>query len=443
MVAGRRLWLPLIICVFLGGIFFWFLAGRLTYLDPKVEINPGRLYTLDFWDYPLPLVWEDGTTYLEFVQEIIADFRDKYPNVMVNYHPLSFDGGQGELTHALQAGTPPDVYSEPFPRRIIHHQGLQIPITGYMVPEDEALYHPRVMALMEEKEDIWAWPIWVSPEIWVGNRQILEAGGLDLDQVQTLGWNWEDFYALAGEVKQVFGDIPAFFLGPEVKSFCNLLYNNGLIGNMDRDICLNMAEETAAFFHILYKEGLWQASEERQSWLKEFWEGRIAIVGPVNTWVIRGSEARIQQTRHDQEPVFLPPPHGIGAKEYMKPTVAQVSVFRQRRYRGADKVKAAMEFARFFSHRLGHGVAPVLWALPAYDPWGQVDNEGTELSAANIRFLLRSQNYLLPPTVKQNPWECEKWQKEVLAPRLQKLLKGEISPREFAALIEEELKNES
>lgn len=440
MFAKRRLRLVFTLCVLLVAIASLFFFGQLIYLDPQVEINPGRRYSLEFWDYPLPLIWEDGTTYQEVVQEIIADFRDKYPNVTINYHPLSFSEGPQDLAQALGAGKPPDIYAEPFPRELIHHRSLQVPITRYLVPEEDVFYHTRVMSLLEAEGDIWAWPSWVSSPLWVGNRQILEAGGLDLDQVQTLGWNWGEFQAFARRIKENFSDSQAFFIGPEVETFCSLLNPNGLTTGMDKNSCLSIAEKTSTFFYNLYKEGLWQAAEGNKPWLQDFWEGRLAILGPVNTWVIRGSQPRTHQGTNCPDPVFLPPPHSVGDREYLQPSLAQVCVFRQRRYRGADTVKAAMEFAHFFSQRKGSRVAPLLWALPAYAPWDQLDEEENELSAANVRFLLRSQDYILPPTPNFLPGEYEQWQKEVLAPYLQKLLQGEIAPREFAARICEGIK---
>ncbi|NLJ33024.1 MAG: extracellular solute-binding protein [Firmicutes bacterium] len=442
MAAGRRLWLLMAFSVLLGGLLYYFLSGWPFYLDPEMEIDPGRPYTLKFWDYPLPLVWKDGTTYLEFVQGVIEDFQREYPNVQIIYHPLGFATGPGELSQALASGRPPDIYSEPFPTQMVHHQGLQVPVTHYMPPEDKAFYHPLVLALQEAKDDIWAWPAWVSPQVWIGNRQLLREGGLDVEQVQTLGWNWEDYMALAQgfEGKNHGGFV--FSTGSCLELFSNLLANNGLVGEKDDDFPLKL-EETATLFQTLHAEGLWRDATEKWPWVKEFWEGKIALLGPVNGWVIRGSGVGARRSRHCPELVFLPPPHRLGAREYIKPIVARVCVFRQRRYRGADNVKVAMEFARYFSHRQGQGLAPQLWALPAFNSRSLLDKENNELSLANIQFLLRAQNYLLPTIIAQNQWEREDWKKEVLAPRLQKLLKGEINPREFATLIEEELKNES
>lgn len=428
-----------VFCLILVGLFVWFQATRVTYVDPKVQINPNRLYTLEFWDYPLPIVWEDGTNYQDFVQQLIAEFEREYPNISINYRPLPFAGGTELLDQALRRGSPPDVYSEPFPRGLVYHQGLQVPITNFLGPEEKSLYYPGVLAALEREGDLWGWPAWFSPLLWAGNRQVLEKAGLDVNQVQTLGWNWEEFLTLARQlVSEEDGAGILFASGPgETELFANLLYNNGLSsiagareeGNKGRAVLA----ETATFTHLLCSEGLWQAGGEDRSWLENFWAGQTALVGPVNTWVLRGAGARVYQARHYPELVFLPPPHGIGAREYSESTVALVRVFRQRRFQGADQVKAAMEFARYFSIKQGQAVAFRLWSLPAQNPGGLTDMGEKELSPANTRFLLRSQHYLLPLPSDLVLWQQEqKWKEKVLSPGLEKLLSGELTPQEFA-----------
>ena len=182
-----------VFCLILVGLCVWFQATRVTYVDPEVRINPNRLYTLEFWDYPLPIVWEDGTNYQDFVQQLIAEFEREYPNISINYRPLPCAGGTELLDQALRRGSPPDVYSEPFPRGLVYHQGLQVPITNFLGPEEKSLYYPGVLAALEREGDLWGWPAWFSPLLWAGNRQVLEKAGLDVNQVQTLGWTWEEF----------------------------------------------------------------------------------------------------------------------------------------------------------------------------------------------------------------------------------------------------------
>jgi len=428
-----------ILLIILAGLYFFLPACRLTYVDPEVQINPARHYILEFWDYPLPVVWEDGTNYRDLVRELIAQFEREHPNISINYRPLPFVGGAELLEQALREGSPPDVYSEPFSRGIVYHQGLQVPITPYLQPEERGFYSPGVLAAIEWEGELWGWPAWFSPLIWAGNRQLLEAAGLDVDRVQTLGWNWEEFLALARQFAAA-GEGPRilFSTGPgEGELFANLLSNNGWSSRAEnreegekRRIVLR---ETAAFISLLWSEGFWQPGEDDPGWLENFYAGRVALLGPVNTWLLRGAGARVHQARHHPELVFLPAPHGIGAREYAEPTVALVRVFRQRRFQGADQVKAAMEFARYFSQKQGQAIAHRLWSLPAYNPGSLREKGEGELSPANARFLLRTQEYLLPLPRDLAQWRQEqKWQEEVFSPALAKILAGELTPREFA-----------
>ncbi|MFY9604103.1 MAG: extracellular solute-binding protein [bacterium] len=425
--------------IILVGLYLFYQATQPTYVDPEVQINPDRHYTLEFWDYPLPMTWEDGTNYRDLVQELIAQFEKEHPNITINYRPLPFAQGPELLEQALGRGSPPDVYSEPFPRGIVYHPGLQLPITDFLAPEELASYSPGVLAAVEWEGDLWGWPVWFSPLVWAGNRPLLEGAGLDVSQVQTLGWNWEEFLDLARQLAAGGeGAGIVFSTGPGAEElFYHLLANNGptSLGGFreEGDGGLVRLAEAAAFTHLLCSEGLWRGGETDPAWLENFWAGRAALVGPVNTWVIRGAGIRALQARHQPDLVFLPPPHGIGAREYSAPTLALVRVFRQRRFQGADQVKAAMEFARYFSQKQGQAVAQRLWSLPAYRPGDLLAGGEGELSPANIRFLLRSQDYLLPLPRDLAQWrQEEKWKGEVLSPGLEKLLSGELTPREFA-----------
>ena len=163
-----------------------------------------------------------------------------------------------------------------------------------MAPEELASYSPGVLAAVEWEGDLWGWPAWFSPLVWAGNRPLLEGAGLDVSQVQTLGWNWEEFLDLARQLAAGGeGAGIVFSTGPGAEElFYHLLANNGptSLGGFreEGDGGLVRLAEAAAFTHLLCSEGLWRGGETDPAWLENFWAGRAALVGPVNTWVIRG-----------------------------------------------------------------------------------------------------------------------------------------------------------
>ncbi|MGI6576080.1 MAG: ABC transporter substrate-binding protein [bacterium] len=425
----------LLLIVFL---YYWFGIKQVK-IDPEAEIKVERTYELEFWDYLLPLVWEDGTVYQEFVQRIIADFEAQHPNIKINYYPLAFTTGRELLTQALREGKPPDIYSEPFAENMVCHQGFQIPVSSYLGPEERENYHPGVLALLEAEGEVWAWPAWIAPMIWVGNCTLLEECGLDVAQLQAIGWRWEQFLVAGRQLAaKELGQNISYLVGPGIEQlFINLLQNNGITALPtslgEKQKFGDAVAETGALVANLVTENLWHDYQlGSESWVERFWEGEAALVGPVYPWVIRGPGSGLHKIKREFDYVFLPPPHQLGAREYNEPALAVVRVFRQQNFQGSDRIKAAMEFARYFSRHQGNAVASFLWSLPAYKSENPTVLEN-ELSYNNIRFLRQRLSYLLPLPFHHATKNAERmWRQEVLPGALAKLLQGNLSPQEFA-----------
>jgi len=449
--------------------------------DPGAEIDPTRTYTIELWDYDLPISWADGN-YQTFVDEVIASFTELYPNVQVVYRQLDYETGSEELAEALREGTPPDLYMNFGPHHALHPR-LQLPVEGYLSEEDLAGFEPIALSLLSYKAGIWAWPRWLAVQTWAGNRALLEEAGANTERIQQEGWTWEEFIGLAEAVQREKSHVYGLVTNPKPV----LLFNHIMRGCGAS--ALFFAGEGAALYEVAAQEppegsgggegegdegeppaqdiappvpgwspgqietalGLVKELRDKsllplagrgyERPLEYFWEHRAMAMAGFGTWVWHQSAWRQKRIdKRDLYPakgnvnvVLLPIPHLEGQAVAAPVSCAALIPFRQAEYKGDDHTRVVMAFAKHFITGMGAWPAAELGHVPPLIMDQQLWHQEIQLDDANGRFIVDyCRQGLAPfgadPTVAQAETE---FRESILTPALEGFIGGDIEPEEL------------
>lgn len=351
-------------------------------IDPAAEIDPAKEYKLRFWDYRLPVVTEDGSTYDDLVAAAIDAFQSLYPNVAIEYRLLSVIDGKEELEQAIAAGAPPDVYGGLAEPAVIDGK-LQVPAGLYLSNAGRTAYSPAALQAVSAAGEIRAWPRWIIPRVWIGNASLLATAEVNAAAVVENGWTRCEFEAAAARLMQ-----------DGKKGLYSLLINDASVAAFE-DILLNCAAAQRA---IVSGGSIWNgtALADTFAWLDglrrnkafpvgstkmqsiiltAYWDGKVMAAGGLGPWLL-GKEMEREQRRaggflpptgeNDAfATVLLPVPHSAEAASLIPIDVGSIAVFRQSDYRGDDHTRAAAEFAAFFGRETERTIADRLFYLPA------------------------------------------------------------------------------
>ncbi len=329
-------------------------------LDPQAPIDPGRQYHLVVWDYRLPFTSPSGAAFGDATAEAIQRFERRYPNVSVDLHLLDPGSGPVELAQALAAGYPPDVYCSPFGPSAFG-SNLQVPVGLYLDDDVWSRYHPVAWQAVEVNGTVWSWPRWLLLWPWLGNREALQAAGVDPDRVAREGWTRAEFLSVAKGIAGGGGAATALAAVSPAVALRDLLLPGHLAAEPPpaADAYWLGAEPGAV---VLWLSGLREAGAleadgagKNPGIVDSFTHGQSAVLVPASPWTI----TYLLETKPRPEPwqytlparealpslALLPPPHDDGQPSVVWVSAATVSVFRQARYRGDDQTRLAAELA--------------------------------------------------------------------------------------------------
>ena len=447
--------------------------------DPRAEIDPTKTYTIELWDYDLPIFWAEGN-YQTFVNEVIASFTEIYPNVQIVYRLLDYETGPEELSETLGGGTPPDLYMSFGPHHTLDPR-LQLPVDGYLSEEDLAAFEPLALSLLSYKAGIWGWPRWLAVEAWAGNRALLEEAGADIEMIQQKGWTWEEFIGLAETARHEKSHVYGLVTNPKP----TLLFNHIMRGCGASAVFFT--GEGAALYEAAAQERpegteggeggegappAQEAAPPVPGWspgqietaldlmielrdkgllpltgraferpLEYFWEHRTMAMAGFGTWVWHQSAWRqkriddkdLYPAKGNVDVVMLPIPHLEGQAVAAPVTCAALIPFRQAEYKGDDHTRVVMAFAKHFVTGMGAWPAAELGHVPPLVMDQQLWHQEIQLDDANGRFIVDyCRQGLAPfgadPTIDQAETE---FRQAVLTPALEGFIGGDIEPEEL------------
>jgi multiple sugar transport system substrate-binding protein len=122
------------------------------------------------------------------------DFNALYPNLTLKIEPASWEDMTQKLDTQVNAGSPPDIAfigSDGISKYA--QQGMLMDMTDAATPEMIQDYDPAPLAYMKNGNGLYGFPAYMEVHALGGNRQFLEEAGIDWKQVQQQGWTYEQF----------------------------------------------------------------------------------------------------------------------------------------------------------------------------------------------------------------------------------------------------------
>lgn len=361
-------------------------------VHPWVRIDPTRSYTLRVWSTRWP-IFSEGYGYEDLMDEATEEFRALHPGVDVEYVLLPLGEMDGAIAQAVANSTPPDVCVGPFDPSLVA-SGFVVPLDMFMRGKEagdavaEAFQQSSLRAVSLDGR-VWAWPAWTAVRSWAGNAQLLRAAGVDVENVVTHGWTYDDVLAAARAISSrqagVEGRYKAYALVLDSTSTGSLDTLMGAAGEPQvLDPRGGLAWQGSVLSSALRFLG--EAREEKafpepvakmdERMLELFWDGRAAIIGPVGPGFarhVRQRQARMAKgslpyAHKGVEPVLLPVPHPPGAHRAPCVSVTAASVFRipGRGGRDPSASRLAVEFAQRLARKEALWLARELAVVPAH-----------------------------------------------------------------------------
>lgn len=397
------------------------------------DLGPG--YQLVVWDYRQPL---PGSEYLyaEYLAHVIEDFTRDNPSIKVTFKLLNWLDARDELERELSVGTPPDVFGTVLADRLFDVT-LQVPAGR---PEAMTAYWPAAVSALTRDGVVWGYPRWLSWELWAVNRRMLGSEhAVRLAVWQREGWNWTDLEAAVGRrTAGVDLTTPAFWqsavaaAGGSPRSLQEtpdqLMALAGTVARLVQAGILPRDPQAAAGIRI-----------------ERFFQGQTPVLGPVNAYLARYLENRIDSRsgRPDPAPaaqdvVWLPFPSPT-SDPFVPWQVSAYYVFRRQGPDADGRAAAAARLAAYLARRMGRWGAEHLGVVPAYRDdlvfWALESGLTLDLRVAMTRNLDRT----LGPLLLSD--EADFWEQaylQALVPMLVKALPRAL-PADLGARLRTEL----
>lgn len=324
-------------------------------LNPSAKINPEKQYKLRFWDYDLPLHCGDQS-YSQYLQHALDDFQQMYPNIQVQLKLLDLLEGPGELQQALAVNEGPDVYGS-FYENPVYDFRHQIPVGLFLKDKERNAYPETIRSLQSIDGILCALPRWLSVDIWVGNRRLLEDCGGDVKAIQQQGWGWNELLEIADRLPE-----KTYLLAghPITADLTRYLYHS-----TKRD-GRGLAAELGALQALIEKRRISPGLEKNM--LTEFITGQAALLAGVRAAILTVFAQKAMASGGNAmswEAVWLPAPRCGDGSEVQFADGGFLTVYRHRATQGDDQVAAAVKLALFLSNYperapwMDFGVLPV------------------------------------------------------------------------------------
>ncbi|HBY72181.1 MAG TPA: ABC transporter substrate-binding protein, partial [Lachnospiraceae bacterium] len=131
--------------------------------------------------------------------------NELYPNLTLEIEAASWEDMTSKLDVQVQAGSPPDIAfvgSGGVPKYL--DTELLIDISKYATPDMLSDFDELILNYFKNGDGIYGMPAYAEVHGIGGNREMLEAAGIDWKRIQKEGWTYEEFREAikAGTVKE-------------------------------------------------------------------------------------------------------------------------------------------------------------------------------------------------------------------------------------------------
>ncbi len=316
-------------------------------LNPNAKINPKQTYHLTVWDYNYPL---QTINYSKYLNQAIARFQQQYPNIKVQVKLLDLLEGPRQIAKALKDGNLPDVYCSAYHIPQFDCR-WQIPVGPFCQNGELTSFRPEVAEMGKVAGVQCAFPRWVAPVVWIGNRQLLAANGLEVAKLTTNGWQWED---LLQTLERSKGSL----------KFAAFPGDGGFFGQLLMDGSGKISENNREFGVAVLKRlvsARATTGDYSNNAIGRFLAGRTLVIadGRLSLYrVIKDKTSTNQNATVD--PVILPGPAKNGGRSYLRAENGVIAIYRNWKTRGDAHIAAAVRLGYFLS------------TYPGIEPWQEM-----------------------------------------------------------------------
>jgi multiple sugar transport system substrate-binding protein len=234
------------------------------------------------------------------LEETLAAFSEKYPNITVNYEPIPSEY-QTQMTAQFSAGDPPDLFyvgatGEAAPWI---EQELLEPLDPYIEGNPEIgvdAFYPRLLAPFQREGQTFGLPKDASPLALFYNPDMLSEAGVEPPT------NWEELQSAAETLTD--GDVTGLCLGAEIQRWGAFIYQNGgAIYNEDNtEMVLNSPETVEALDYglSLHESGALQTPAEiGATWCGEAFGNQQAAMTMEGNWMVSALDNDFPDTPYE------------------------------------------------------------------------------------------------------------------------------------------------
>lgn len=132
--------------------------------------------------------------FIERLDAVEAAFHTKHPNLTLSIEAASWDDRIEKLDTLVNAGSPPDIAflgSEMVPKYV--DMGVAMDISKYATQEMISDFSPAALEYLKNGSGLFGFPAYMEIHGIGGNKEYMEAIGLDWKSIQTKGWTFEEF----------------------------------------------------------------------------------------------------------------------------------------------------------------------------------------------------------------------------------------------------------
>lgn len=145
-----------------------------------------------------------STQFPQETAQYVKDFETQYPNLTLKVEPVSWDDETQKLDVQVNAGTPPDISfiaSTDIPKYV--STGLLMDVSSFATSDMISDFDQTQLQYMKNGNGLYGFPAYMDMWALGGNKAMLEKAGIDWQSIQKNGWTWDQFRqdVLKGTVK--------------------------------------------------------------------------------------------------------------------------------------------------------------------------------------------------------------------------------------------------
>lgn len=397
-----------------------------------------------------------------YFEDIKKEFNEKYPNLTLEIEPASWEDMTQKLDTQVNAGNPPDIAfigSGSISKYV--DLGMAVDISGIATEEMLADYNETALNYMRLGDGLYGLPAYMEVHALGGNRQFMEEAGIDWQSVQQNGWTYEEFREAIrkGTVRNENGEVTRYGFvfanaGVTSRDYLTILSKNaGMPHPFDENLKYTYTSKNFLVVLQAVREMIDDGSMPKElssidagkRW-NMFLTGQTMITGKglatfensanINNEKLRAKDGSAVEGSIEVEYIVLPVPTFAGAEMSSATVVDGYVIFRGKDEPTQEHLENVVKAANFLSS--GKWAAIVnndLFAAhitkSAQEYAKDIPVERNPANIAAVEMMLEHATPARPDIPAELSAEAIKLEDEVIIPKFQALLAGEITPEEM------------